>query len=85
MCEFGEVMREPRRTLDPVNHELALNWLRLQYNRMTAKVLAESIFQRIFRWLAPGFKMTADFIKTRRVRLGLTTKRPPGPPPRASQ
>ena len=28
MCEFGEVMREPRRTLDPVNHELALNWLR---------------------------------------------------------
>ena len=83
MCEFGEVMREPRRTLDPVNHELALNWLRQNYNRMTAEVLAESIFQRIFKWLAPGFKMTADFIKKRRERLGLTSKRRPGPPPKS--
>jgi hypothetical protein len=82
MCEFGEVMREPRRTLDPVNHELALNWLRENYNRMTAGVLADSIFKKIWKWLAPGFKMTADFIKKRRERLGLTTKRPPGPPPK---
>jgi hypothetical protein len=82
MCEFGDVMREPRRTLDPVNHELALNWLRENYNRMTAGVLADSIFKKIWKWLAPGFKMTADFIKKRRERLGLTTKRPPGPPPK---
>ena len=81
LCEFGEVMSKPRRTLDRINHELALNWLRQQYNEMPAKVLADSIFKRVFRWLAPGFKLTADFIKSRRVRLGLTTKRPPGPPP----
>jgi len=82
MCEFGEVMREPRRQIDPVNHELALNWLRRCYNQMTAKDLSDSVFQRVFKWLAPGFKITADFIKKRRERLGLTTKRPSGPPPR---
>jgi hypothetical protein len=83
MCEFGEVMREPRRQLDPINHELALNWLRKNYNRMTAKELCNSIFSRVWRWLAPGFKLTADFIKKRRERLGLTTKRPTGPPPKS--
>ena len=82
MCEFGEVMREPRRQLDPINHELALNWLQEHYNRLSAKDLSNSIFSRVWRWLAPGFKLTADFIKKRRERLGLTTKRPPGPPPK---
>ncbi len=72
MCEFGEVMREPRRTLDPVNHELALNWLREKYNLLTAKELSVSIFKRIFQWFTP------DAIKKRRERLGLTTKRKPG-------
>jgi hypothetical protein len=80
MCEFGEVMREPRRQLDPINHELALNWLRQNYNRLTAKELCNSIFSRVWKWLAPGFQMTADFIKKRRERLGLTTKRNPGAP-----
>ena len=83
MCEFGEVMREPRRQLDPINHDLALNWLRENYNRMTAKELSESIFSQVWKWLAPGFQMTADFIKKRRERLGLTTKRPPGPHPKS--
>lgn len=78
MCEFGEVMREPRRTIDPVNHELALNWLRRNYNLMTAQALSDSIFKRILRWLTP------EAIKKRRERLGLTTKRQPGPPPKAS-
>jgi hypothetical protein len=78
MCEFSEVMREPRRQLDPINHELALNWLRQNYNRMTAKELCNSIFSRVWKWLAPSFQMTADFIKKRRERLGLTTKRKPG-------
>jgi hypothetical protein len=77
MCEFGEVMREPRRTLDPVNHELALNWLRQKYNEMTAKELSVSIFKRIFLWFTP------DAIKKRREKLGLTTKRPPGPRPKS--
>jgi hypothetical protein len=79
MCEFGETMRNPRKQLDPINHELALNWLRQRYNELTAKELSESVFQRVWRWLAPGFKMTADFIKKRRERLGLTSKRRSGP------
>lgn len=82
MCEFAEVMGNPRRRLDPIDHELALNWLRAKYNEMTAKELSDSVWRRVWRWLAPGFRMTADFIKTRRVRLELTSKRPPGPRPR---
>lgn len=73
MCEFTSVYHEPRRTIDPVNHELALNWLRQRYNLQTAKELSESIFKRILRWLTP------EALKKRRERLGLTTKRPPGP------
>ena len=74
MCEFGRVMREPRRTIDIVNHELALNWLRERYNQMTAKELSVSIFKRILRWFTPAA------IKKRRERLGLTTKVEPGSP-----
>jgi len=79
MCEFAAVMGKPRKQLDPINHELALNWLRQKYNQLTIPELRDSIFQRVWKWLAPGFKMTSDFIKTRRDRLGLTGKRPPGP------
>lgn len=79
MCEFGEVMREPRRTIDAVNHEIALNWLRQKYNLLSAKELSESIFQRVLRWLKLD-RMTPDAIKKRRERLGLTTKRKPGSP-----
>jgi transposase len=74
MCEFGEVMRKPRRTISPVNHELALNWLREKYNLLTEKELSASIFKRILIWLTPSA------IKKRRERLGLTTKRKPGSP-----
>ena len=76
LCEFGDVMREPRRTIDPVNHELALNWLRERYNHLSANELSESIFKRLFRWFIPSA------IKKRRERLGLTTKRKPGSPPK---
>lgn len=85
MCEFAKVMGNPRRQLDPVNHELALNWLRSKYNEMTAEQLSGSIVQRIWLWLVPGFKITADFIKKRRERLGLTTKRSPGPRSKTEQ
>ncbi len=84
MCEFAEVMSKPRRTLDPVNHELALNWLRQKYNEMTAKELSESVFSSVWKWLAPGFRMTAEFIKKRREKLGLTTKRSTGPRPNSN-
>lgn len=77
MCEFGEVMSEPRRTLDPVNHELALNWLRAKYNELTAKELSVSIFKKILKWLTP------DAIRKRWFRLGLTSKRDNGPRPRS--
>jgi hypothetical protein len=77
MCEFGEVMREPRRTISPVNHELALNWLREKYNLLTEAELSLSIFKRILIWLTPGA------IKKRRERLGLTSKRKTGPPPKS--
>jgi hypothetical protein len=80
MCEFAKVMGSPRKQLDPINHELAFNWLRRKYNDMSAKDLSNTVFERVWRWLAPGFKMTADFIKKRRERLGLTTKRKPGFP-----
>lgn len=76
LCEFGAVMREPRRTIDPVNHQLALNWLRERYNRLSANELSKSIFKRLFRWFTPSA------IKKRRERLGLTTKRKPGSPPK---
>jgi hypothetical protein len=79
MCEFAEVMREPRRTIDPVNHELALNWLREKYNLLTAGELSESIWQRVLRWLKLD-RLSPDAIKKRRERLGLTTKRKPGSP-----
>jgi hypothetical protein len=75
MCEFAEVMSKPRRTISPVNYELALNWLREKYNEMTEKELSVSVFQRLFIWLTPAA------IKKRRDCLGLTSKRKPGPPP----
>ena len=83
MCEFADVRDNPRKQLDPINHELALNWLREKYNQLTSQELRDSVFQRIWKWLAPGFIMTADFIKKRRQMLGLTSKRSPGPRPKS--
>ena len=74
MCEFSEVMQSPRRVIDPVNYELALNWLKARYNEQSAAQLSKSILKRVFRWLTPAA------IKKRRERLGLTTKRKPGSP-----
>lgn len=73
MCEFASVFHEARRTIDPVNHELALNWLRAKYNLLTAEELSDSIFQQTLLRLSP------EALKKRRERLGLTSKRPPGP------
>jgi hypothetical protein len=81
MRELAKVFDNPRRQIDPVNHELALNWLREKYNEKTAKELAESVWQWVWRWVKDGLKFTPAFIKKRRERLGLTTKRPSGPRP----
>ena len=85
MCEFAEVMSNPRKQIDPVNHELALNWLRQKYNEMTAKVLADTVYNRVCRWVRDHLRFSADFIKKRRERLGLTTKRGAGPRPNSER
>ncbi len=71
--EFARVFEKPRKELDPVDHEIVLNWLNRGYNLLTAEELSEMIFQ------ATGKKMTPEAIKKRRERLGLVTKRSPGP------
>lgn len=79
MCEFAQVFREPAREIDSINYELALNWLRKKYSLLTAEELSDVIYVRTGQRLMPGT------LKKRRERLGLTTKRPPGPPPKDSQ
>ena len=79
MCEFARVMQEPEREIEPINYELALNWLRRKYNLMTAEELSDNILIRTGQRMMPGT------LKKRRERLGLTSKRPPGPPPIESQ
>lgn len=79
MCEFARVFQEPQREIDPINYELAFNWLRRKYNLLTAEELSDSILVATLQRLMPGA------LKKRRERLGLTTKRPPGPPPKDSQ
>jgi hypothetical protein len=73
MCEFARVWQEPKLEIDPINHELALNWLRRKYNLLTAEELSDAIL------VMTGQRLTPGTLKKRRERLGLTTKRPPGP------
>jgi hypothetical protein len=75
LCHFAHVLREPEKTLDPVNQELALNWLQRGYNTLTAEELSDAIL------IATGQRMMPSALKKRRERLGLTTRRPTGPRP----
>jgi hypothetical protein len=75
ICEFGRVMEEPEREIDPINHELAFNWLRRKYNLLTAEELSDAIL------VATGQRVASGTLKKRRERLGLTTERPTGPRP----
>jgi hypothetical protein len=79
ICEFATVFREPRREIDPINHELAFNWLRSKYNLLTAEELSDAMLVMV------GQRVMPATLKKRRERLGLTTKRPPGPPPKSCQ
>ena len=79
MCHFADVFREPERGIDPINYELALNWLRRKYNLMTAEELSDAIL------VATGQRVMPGTLKKRRERLGLTTKRLPGPRPNSEQ
>jgi hypothetical protein len=78
MREFVRVLGEPAREIDPVNYELAFNWLRRKYNLLTAEELSAAVLVATSQSVKPGT------IKKRRERLGLTTKRPPGPPPKGA-
>jgi hypothetical protein len=70
---FAEVREEPAKRLDAVNHLLVLNWLRKGYNLLTAQELSDAIYA------VTGQRYSPDTLKKRRERLGLTTKRSPGP------
>ncbi len=77
--EFARVFQEPAKEIDPVNHALVLNWLRRGLNLLSAEELSDTILGLTGQRLSPGT------LKKRRERLGLTTERRPGPPPRAEQ
>jgi len=75
LCEFGRVMAEPEREIDPINHELAFNWLRRKYHLLTSAELSDAVL------VTTGQRVASGALKKRRERLGLTTDRPPGPRP----
>jgi hypothetical protein len=79
ICEFASIFKKPRRELDHIDHKIVLNWLRKGYNLMTAEELSKVVFDET------GKPISADAIKKRRERLGLTTERPPGPRPNSDQ
>lgn len=76
---FSRVLERPKRELDPVDYELALNWLKRKYNLLTAAELAQSVFERT------GKRLNPSAIKKRRERMGLTTDRTPGPRPNSEK
>ena len=75
LCEFGKVIAAPERELDPINYELALNWIRRGYNLMTENELSEAIFK------ATGVRVKPNTLKKKRANLGLSG-RPFGPRPK---
>jgi hypothetical protein len=77
--EFARVFDKPIKELDPVDHEIVLNWLHRGYNLLAADELSEAVYK------ATGKYMTPEAIKKRRDRLDLATKRPPGPRPNSEQ
>ena len=77
-CEFARLIHEPERQLDPINHELAMNWLRRGYNLMTENELSDAIL------IATQQRVMPNTLKKKRSRLGLTA-RPPGPRPNPEQ
>ena len=64
-------------TFDPeTDYELAFNWRWKRYYSLTAEELKGEILKETKQLLS------AEAIKKRRERLGFTTQRPPGPPPK---
>jgi hypothetical protein len=76
--EFVRNIEEPERQLDPINHELAMHWLRRGYNLMTENELSDAIL------IATGQRVMPNTLKKKRARLGLTARQP-GPRPNSEQ
>lgn len=73
---FAKMIEKPECELDPIEHELALNWLRRGYNLMTENELSAAILK------ATGQHVKPNTVKKKRANLGLPTKRPFGPDPK---
>lgn len=65
-----------RKGISAVDYELAFNWRWNAYHSITAAELVEKVFA------ATNERCSPEAIKKRRERLGLTTSRDPGPPPK---
>lgn len=75
--ETANSMKTPVTVLDPVDFELALNWIKRGYNDMKPDELAEIIYQ------VTGKRLTPVAIRKRHYRkLGLMTNRKPGAKPK---
>jgi len=79
LCEFARLIEEPERQIDPINHELAMHWLRRGYNLMTENELSDAIL------ITTGQRVMPNTLKKKRMKLGLSTKRPFGPRPNSEQ
>ncbi len=77
MRELVRVSDGPKREVDPVNYELALNWLRKKLNLLSASELSRHVEKATGQAVKPGT------LKKRRERLGLTTKHPAGRRPKS--
>ncbi len=75
--ETADSMKAPVEVVDPVNSELALNWIKRGYNEMKPDALAEIIYK------VTGKEITPVAIRKRHYRdLGLMTKRTAGAKPK---
>ena len=68
-----------RKEINGIDYELAFNWRWNKYYSLTAEELRDEVFK------ATKQLLSADAIKKRRERLGLTTIRQPGPKPNPEQ
>lgn len=68
-----------RKEINAVDYELAFNWRWKGYFLLTAEQLRDEVQKETKQLFSP------EAIKKRRERLGLTTQRPPGPPPKSER
>jgi hypothetical protein len=67
-----------RKEINVADYEMAFNWRWKQYYQLTAEELRDAVKNETRQLL------NVEALKKRRERLGLTTQRPTGPPPKSS-